>query len=206
MQSKGRIHFHEEGGSSSSHSGYSTLGDDNNFGSGIPHTAQPAPPLNAFPKAAGTVRSSSPPIAATDPVFVAEPVEAADEGNVHGGPAAVAAGSADVFAVDASGKIHVSDHVLLGDENDVFVNGLSHSDVPPVRAAPTFETIAEWFAEDEESDVPVVVEQPVQVPAKRSLGGANSSKVKRARSSTPTSKEMRSTVDKISTVGQHLKR
>ncbi|KAK8684241.1 hypothetical protein V6N13_040271 [Hibiscus sabdariffa] len=151
MQSKGRIHFNEVGGSSSSHSGYSTLGDDNNFGSGIPHTAQPAPPLNAFPKAAGT-------------------------GNVHGGPAAVATGSADVFAVDASGKIHVSDHVLLGDENDVFVNSLSHSDVPPVRAALTFEAIAEWFAEDEESDVPVVVEPPVQVPAKRSSGGADSSK------------------------------
>ncbi|KAK8479415.1 hypothetical protein V6N12_018133 [Hibiscus sabdariffa] len=96
-----------------------------------------------------------PPIAATDPVFVAEPVEAADEGNVHGGPAA---GSANVFAIDASGKIHVSNHVSLGDENDVFVNGLSHSDVPPVRAAPTFEAIAEWFAEDEESDVLVVVE------------------------------------------------
>ncbi|KAK8694835.1 hypothetical protein V6N13_072379 [Hibiscus sabdariffa] len=96
MQSKGRIHFHEEGGSSSSHSGYSTLGDDNNF--------------------------------------------------------------ANVFAIDASGKIHVSNHVSLGDENDVFVNGLSHSDVPPVRAAPTFEAIAEWFAEDEESDVLVVVE------------------------------------------------
>ncbi|KAK8523063.1 hypothetical protein V6N12_073774 [Hibiscus sabdariffa] len=158
--------------------------------SGIPHTTQPAPPLNAFPKAAGTTRSSSPPIAATDPVFVAEPVEAADEGNVHGGPAA---GSADVFAVDASGKIHVSDHVLLGDENDVFVNGLSHSDVPPVRAAPTFEAIAEWFAEDEESDVPVVVEPTVQVPAKRSSGGADSNKVKRARSSTPTSKEMHPT-------------
>ncbi|KAK8697866.1 hypothetical protein V6N13_114001 [Hibiscus sabdariffa] len=121
MQSKGRIHFHEEGGSSSSHSGYSTLGDDNNFGSGIPHTAQPAPPLNAFPKAAGTVRSSSPPIATIDPVFVAEPVEAADEGNVHGGPAAVAAGSADVFAVDASRKIHVSDHVLLGDMKMMFL-------------------------------------------------------------------------------------
>ncbi|KAL4367690.1 hypothetical protein GQ457_05G022820 [Hibiscus cannabinus] len=99
MQSKGRIQFHEEGGSSSSHS------------SGIPHTEQPAPPLNAFPNAAGTVRSSSPPIAAADPVFVAEPVEAADEGNVNGGTAAVDAGSADVFAVDASGKIHVSDHV-----------------------------------------------------------------------------------------------
>ncbi|KAK8993167.1 hypothetical protein V6N11_033271 [Hibiscus sabdariffa] len=111
------------------------------LGNGVPHNEQSAPigttciqaptPLTAIPISVGKVLSSSPPLAATplaanNLVFVADPMEDAEEGIVHGGTAAV----------------------------------------------------------------DVVVEPQVQVPAKRSSGGADHSKVKRARSSTPTSKKI----------------
>ncbi|KAL4319505.1 hypothetical protein GQ457_18G008320 [Hibiscus cannabinus] len=194
----------KRGGSSTS-----TLGDDtHHFGNGVPHNEQPYPigmtcvqapvPLNAIPIAVDKVPSSSPPMAATtmaanNPVFVADLVDDAEEGVVHGETAVVDVVSGDVFDIDVSGKIHVYDHVLLGDENYVLVHGIPHSDVTPVRVAPTFKAIEEWFAENEDSDVPVAVEPQIHVPAKRSSGGTNHSKVKRARSSTPTSKDMRNT-------------
>ncbi|KAK8697887.1 hypothetical protein V6N13_114022 [Hibiscus sabdariffa] len=132
---------------------------------------------------------------AASPVLAADPVTVDDEEDVlvHGGAIVVDIVSSDVLAVDTMGTVHVSDHDILGDENDVLVTHSSHLEIAFVKVASNFETIDEWFAEDDASTVLVVVEPPLQIPAKRSSGGADSSKLKRARSSTPTSKEMRTT-------------
>ncbi|KAK8617265.1 hypothetical protein V6N13_080183 [Hibiscus sabdariffa] len=69
------------------------------------------------------------------------------------------------------------------------------SSSPPLAATPLAANNLVFVADpmedaEEDSDVQVVVEPQVQVPAKRSSGGADHSKVKRARSSTPTSKKL----------------
>ncbi|KAL4361603.1 hypothetical protein GQ457_04G019930 [Hibiscus cannabinus] len=130
---------------------------------------------------------------ATSHVLAADPVIVDDEKDVlvHGGAAVVDIVSGDVLAVDTMGKVHVSDHGILGDENDVLVTHSSNLEIASIKVASNFETIDEWFAEADESTVPVVVEPPLLILAKRSSGCVDSSKLKRARSSTPTSKEMR---------------
>ncbi|KAL4279430.1 hypothetical protein GQ457_03G025000 [Hibiscus cannabinus] len=134
---------------------------------------QPTAPMNAIPVSVGQVLPSCSPreaaaLAATSPVLVADPVDDVEDGFLCGEPAAAEdLVSGDVLAVDPMGTI------------------------ASVKAASNFETIDEWFAEDAETNIPVVVAPPLQVPAKRSSGGANSSKTKRARSSTPTSKDVR---------------
>ncbi|KAK8510763.1 hypothetical protein V6N12_020303 [Hibiscus sabdariffa] len=177
IQPKGRILFHEEGGSSNSHSGYTTLGDDHHLGTKVPFTrqsdpintvhVQPSAPVNSIP-AAGTVLHSSPPmdaaaLDATSHVLAADPVTVDDEEDVlvHGGAAVVDIVSSDVLAVDTMGTVHVSNHDILEDENDVLVTHSSHLEIASVKVASNFETIDEWFAEDDASTVPVVVEPPL---------------------------------------------
>ncbi|KAL4320210.1 hypothetical protein GQ457_18G012880 [Hibiscus cannabinus] len=152
IQPKGRILFHEEGGSSNSHRIYY-------FGSSFQS------PMDAAA------------LDAASPVLAAAPVTVDDEKDVlvHGGAAVVDIVSGDVLAVDTMGKVHVSDHGILGDENDVLVTHSSNLEIASVKVVSNFETIVEWFAEDDESTVPVVVEPQLQIPAKRSSGGADSS-------------------------------
>ncbi|KAK8533095.1 hypothetical protein V6N12_076376 [Hibiscus sabdariffa] len=88
----------------------------------------------------------------------------------------------DVFAVDALGRLLVAENVLIGDEHDVFVSGVSYVVAAPVTVAPAFEAIEEWLAENDDSDAPVHDEPPVKILAKRSSGSSDPSKVKRARS------------------------
>ncbi|KAK8512383.1 hypothetical protein V6N13_116304 [Hibiscus sabdariffa] len=201
VQTKGRILFHEDGGSSTSHSEYTSLGNN------VPCTkqsipiattpTQPPASMNAIHVLVGPVLPSCSPLeaaalAATSPVLVADSVDDVEDGFVRDEPAAaVDLVSGDVLAVDPMGTVHVSEPSFLGDERDVLVTHSSHLEIASVKAASNFETIDEWFAEDEETNIPVVVAPPLQVLAKRSSGGADSSKTKRARSSTPTSKDVR---------------
>ncbi|KAK8607659.1 hypothetical protein V6N13_046268 [Hibiscus sabdariffa] len=74
----------------------------------------------------------------------------------------------DVFAVDALGRLLVAENVLIGDEHDVFVSGVSYVVAAPVTVAPAFEAIEEWLAENDDSDAPVHDEPPVKILAKRS--------------------------------------
>ncbi|KAK8515171.1 hypothetical protein V6N12_019219 [Hibiscus sabdariffa] len=90
--------------------------------------------------------------------------------------------SHDVLAVDGSGKVHIEQNVLFGDESDAYVTKISHTDAGPVAAAPEFDAIEEWLADDNDSEVPVHTDLPVKIPAKRSSGGSDPSKSKRARS------------------------
>ncbi|KAK8681109.1 hypothetical protein V6N13_053516 [Hibiscus sabdariffa] len=157
---------------------------------------QPPALMNAIPVSVGPVLPSCSPrevvaLAATSPVLVADPVDDVEDGFVRDEPAAaVDLVSGDVLVVDPMGTVHVYEPSFLGDESDVLVTHSSHLEIASVKAASNFETIDEWFAEDEETNIPVVVAPPLQVPAKRSSGGADSSKTKRARSSTPTSKDV----------------
>ncbi|KAK8504802.1 hypothetical protein V6N12_063809 [Hibiscus sabdariffa] len=141
VQQKGCIRFHEEAGSSNSHSGFSSLGDDHVF----------------------------------------EGVVVPTEATVG------VAGTNDVFVVDVSSKVHITDNILFGDERDVFVTRVSNEAVAPVVVAPAFDAIEEWLAEDNDSDAPITADLPVKIPAKRSSGGSDPSKAKRARSITTSS-------------------
>ncbi|KAK9033384.1 hypothetical protein V6N11_018417 [Hibiscus sabdariffa] len=96
-------------------------------------------------------------------------------------------GSHDVSAVDVSGKVHITDNILFGDERDVFVTRVAHEAAAPVVVAPAFDAIEEWLAEDNDSDVQITADLPVKIPAKRSSGGSDPSKAKRARSITTSS-------------------
>ncbi|KAL4273865.1 hypothetical protein GQ457_13G012500 [Hibiscus cannabinus] len=177
VQSKGRILFHEDGGNNVPCTKQS-----------IPIATtptQPPAPMNAIPVSVGPVLPSCSPreavaLAATSPVLVADPVDdVEDVFFLRDEPAAaVDLVSGDVLAVDPMGTVHVSEPSFLGDERDVLVTHSSHLEIVSVKAASNFETIDEWFAEDAETNIPVVVAPPLQVPAKRSSGGANSSKTK----------------------------
>ncbi|KAK8681105.1 hypothetical protein V6N13_053512 [Hibiscus sabdariffa] len=79
-------------------------------------------------------------------------------------------GSHDVSAVDVSGKVHITDNILFGDERDVFVTRVAHEAAAPVVVAPAFDAIEEWLAEDNDSDVQITADLPVKIPAKRSSG------------------------------------
>ncbi|KAL4278110.1 hypothetical protein GQ457_03G017360 [Hibiscus cannabinus] len=63
----------------------------------------------------------------------------------------------------------------------------------PVGAAPEFDAIEEWLSGDNDFEVPVPTYLPVKIPAKRSSGGSDPSKSKRARSIpiTLSSKDLR---------------
>ncbi|KAK8681175.1 hypothetical protein V6N13_053582 [Hibiscus sabdariffa] len=101
----------------------------------------------------------------------------AEEGVVVSTEATVSVdGSHDVLAVDVSSKVRITDNILFGDERDVFVTRVAHEAV-----APAFDAIEEWLAEDNDSDVQITVDLPVKIPAKRSSGGSDPSKAKRAR-------------------------
>ncbi|KAL4298004.1 hypothetical protein GQ457_12G011830 [Hibiscus cannabinus] len=80
--------------------------------------------------------------------------------------AAVDLVSGDVLAVDPMGTVHVSEPSFLGDERDVLVTHSSHLEIASITDASNFETIDEWFAEDAETNIMVVVAPPLQVPAK----------------------------------------
>ncbi|KAK8676070.1 hypothetical protein V6N13_034124 [Hibiscus sabdariffa] len=172
MRPRGRIRFHEEAGSSTSQSGFSSLGEDHVFdGIGAAVHAGHAPFVDATP-----IRSYPVPATATSPVGVEENIAV---------PAEVVAGvvvSNDVLAVDGSGKVHIEHNALLGDERDVYVTKVTHEDAPPVTVAPEFDAIEEWLADDNDSEVQVHTDLPVKIPAKRSSGGSDPSKSKRARS------------------------
>ncbi|KAK8696145.1 hypothetical protein V6N13_001282 [Hibiscus sabdariffa] len=175
---KGRIRFHEEGGSSNSHSDFSTLGDDFIFGGA-------GDPLGA-PSAHATFVHTDPLRAVPEPAKVSSPLAVAnattclDEGEDDVVPKKVVVGTRglnDVFVVDNSGRLHVAESVLLGDEHDVFVSEVSHAVDAPVTAAPAFDAIEEWLAENDDPDAPVQDEPPVKIHAKRSSSGSDPSKV-----------------------------
>ncbi|KAK8498742.1 hypothetical protein V6N12_042950 [Hibiscus sabdariffa] len=187
VQQKGRIRFHEEVGSSNSHSGFSSLGDDHVFegtGAGVDVPSGPAPIATAMP-----LRSIPIPTSVVLSLGVATTTSlTAEEGVVVPTEATVGVnGSHDVLAVDGSCKVHITDNILFSDEHDVFVTRVSHEVAAPVVVAPTFDAIEEWLAEDNDSDVQVTADLPVKIPAKRSSGGSDPSKAKRARAITTSS-------------------
>ncbi|KAK8712880.1 hypothetical protein V6N13_148108 [Hibiscus sabdariffa] len=149
-QPRGRIRFHDEAGSSNSQSGFSSLGEEHVFdGMGDVHTGH-ATFVNATP-----LRSVPAPATANSPMGVEE--------NIVG-----VAVSQDVLAVDGSGKVHIEQNAPFGDESDAYVTKISHAEAGPVAAAPDFDAIEEWLADDTDSEVPVHTDLPVKVPSKRS--------------------------------------
>ncbi|KAK8596676.1 hypothetical protein V6N12_065156 [Hibiscus sabdariffa] len=131
-------------------------------------------PLRAVPE----------PAKVSSPLAVANATTCLDEGEDDVVPKKVVVGTRglnDVFVVDNSGRLHVAESVLLGDEHDVFVSEVSHAVDAPVTAAPAFDAIEEWLAENDDPDAPVQDEPPVKIHAKRSSSGSDPSKVKRAR-------------------------
>ncbi|KAK8482832.1 hypothetical protein V6N13_037638 [Hibiscus sabdariffa] len=105
----------------------------------------------------------------------------ADAG-INGADAAGLHGLSEVFTIDVSGHVHVSENALLGDEASVFAASVSHAVAAPVTLAPSFDTIEEWLADDGESEVPGEEAPPIQLPAKRSSDGSDPSRVKQAKS------------------------
>ncbi|KAL4325907.1 hypothetical protein GQ457_11G024210 [Hibiscus cannabinus] len=190
-QPRGRIRFHEEASSSTSQSGFSSLGEEHvfdgaiasfflfslftyfRFGTGMGaavHTGH-APFVDATP-----IRSITVPATVNSLMGVEESIAV---------PAEAVAGvdvSNDVLAVDGSGKVHIEHNALFGDERDVYVTKISHEDAAHVAVAPKFDAIEEWLADDNDSEVQVHTDLPVKIPAKRSSGGSDPSKSKRARS------------------------
>ncbi|KAL4311685.1 hypothetical protein GQ457_01G016240 [Hibiscus cannabinus] len=159
-QPRGRIRFHEEAGSSTSQSG---------MGAAV-HTGH-APFVDATP-----IRSVPVPATANSLMGVEESIDV---------PADAVAGvyvSNDVLAVDGSGKVHIAHNDLFGDERNVYVTKISHEDAGPVVVAPEFDATEEWLADDNDSEVQVHTDLPIKIPAKRSSGGSDPSKSKRARS------------------------
>ncbi|KAK8487990.1 hypothetical protein V6N11_075714 [Hibiscus sabdariffa] len=174
VQQKGHICFHEESSSSNSYSGFSSLGDDHVFegaGAGVDVPSGPASFTAAMP-----LRSIPVPASVTSPLGVATATSLnAEEGVVVPTEATVGvAGTNDVFAVDVSSKA-----------------------AAPVVAAPAFDAIEEWLAEDNDFDAPITADLPVKIPAKRSLGGLDPSKAKRGRSITTSSVPKDSRVLKV---------
>ncbi|KAK8485087.1 hypothetical protein V6N13_025815 [Hibiscus sabdariffa] len=102
VQQKGRIRFHEEAGSSNSHSGAraDVLSGTTPIASATPIRSVPIPASVASPLGVATATSM------TAEEGIAAPTE--DTVGVHG--------SHDVFAVDGSGKVHITDNILFGDE------------------------------------------------------------------------------------------
>ncbi|KAK8672265.1 hypothetical protein V6N13_110638 [Hibiscus sabdariffa] len=130
FQQKGRIRFHEEAGSSNSHSGFSSLGAG--AGADVPSGAMPI--ASATP-----LRSISVPASIASPLGVATATSLTAEDGIAAPIEATVGvhGSHDVLAVDGSGKVHITDNILFGDERDVFVTRVSHEAVAPVAVAPS---------------------------------------------------------------------
>ncbi|KAK8555690.1 hypothetical protein V6N13_025813 [Hibiscus sabdariffa] len=182
VQQKGHICFHEESSSSNSYSGFSSLGDDHVFegaGAGVDVPSGPASFTAAMP-----LRSIPVPASVTSPLGVATATSLnAEEGVVVPTEATVGvAGTNDVFAVDVSSKA-----------------------AAPVVAAPAFDAIEEWLAEDNDFDAPITADLPVKIPAKRSLGGLDPSKAKRGRIQTTWVSTSGTVLDKFSAIGKSLK-
>ncbi|KAK8639713.1 hypothetical protein V6N13_138083 [Hibiscus sabdariffa] len=108
--------------------------------------------------------------------------EIAADAGINGADVTGLYGLSEVFAVDVSGHVHVSENALLGDEAGVFAASVSHAVAAPVMLAPSFDAIKEWLADDGESEVPGEEASPIQLPAKRSSDGSDPSQVKRAKS------------------------
>ncbi|KAK8556978.1 hypothetical protein V6N13_034459 [Hibiscus sabdariffa] len=114
---------------------------------GAAHTGH-APFVNATP-----IRSVPAPATVNSPIGVEENIVGVEV-------------SHDALAVDGSGKVHIEQNALFGDENDAYVTKISHSDAGPVAAAPEFDAIEEWLADENDSEVPVPTDPPVKIPAK----------------------------------------
>ncbi|KAK8973426.1 hypothetical protein V6N11_054845 [Hibiscus sabdariffa] len=178
--SKGRIYFHEEDDSSNSQSEFSTIGDDSFLGTG-PVTF-PSGFGNVVPLRAPVTAPRSPVHAAPLPGHAkaapATTEEIAADAGINGADATGLHGLSEVFFVDVSGHVHVSENALLGDEAGVFAASVSHAVAAPVTLAPSFDAIEEWLADDGESEVPGEEAPPIQLPTKRSSDGSDPSRVK----------------------------
>ncbi|KAK8604231.1 hypothetical protein V6N13_099180 [Hibiscus sabdariffa] len=150
--SEGCIRFHEEGGSSNSQSDFSTLGDDLVFGGVSITTDLSDGDLQGSPLAPTTFFDVAPLHAVPEPTPVSSPLAVATtaaslderEDDVVPEDAVVGTdGLNDVFVVDDSGRVHVAESVLLGDEHDIFVSGVPHAVAGPVTVSPTFDAFEE---------------------------------------------------------------
>ncbi|KAL4339149.1 hypothetical protein GQ457_08G031690 [Hibiscus cannabinus] len=149
-QPRGRIRFHDEAGSSNSQSGFSSLGEEHVFDGtivffrmGVVHTGH-ATFVNATP-----IRSVPAPATANSPMGVEENIVGVEV-------------SHDVLAVDGSGKVHIEQTTPFGDESDAYVTKILHADAGPVAAAPDFDAIEEWLADDNDSEVQVHTDRPAE--------------------------------------------
>ncbi|KAL4341497.1 hypothetical protein GQ457_08G031700 [Hibiscus cannabinus] len=157
-QPRGRIRFHDEAGSSNSQSGFSFLCEEHVFDAtiiffdffdyytffmGVVHTGH-ATFVNATP-----IRSVPAPATANSPMGVEENIVGVEV-------------SHDVLAVDGSGKVHIEQTTPFGDESDAYVTKILHADAGPVAAAPDFDAIEEWLADDNDSEVQVHTDRPAE--------------------------------------------
>ncbi|KAK8486280.1 hypothetical protein V6N11_039693 [Hibiscus sabdariffa] len=116
------------------------------LGAGDPQGAPSAPaafvdaaPLHAIPD----------PMSVSSPLATANADASLEEGDdvVVPKEAVVSTGGLnDVFDVDVSGRVHVAESVLVGDEHNVFVSSMSHAVAAPVKVALAFDAIEEWLA------------------------------------------------------------
>ncbi|KAK8542244.1 hypothetical protein V6N12_014845 [Hibiscus sabdariffa] len=135
--SKARIYFHEEG------TGPVTV--PSGFGDAVPLCVAPITTTWSPVHAAHLPGHAEAAPATTEEIATDAGINGADVAGLHG--------LSEVFAVDVSGHVHVSENALLGDE-----------------------------ADDGESEVPGEEAPPIQLPAKRSSDGSDPSRVKRAKS------------------------
>ncbi|KAK8495417.1 hypothetical protein V6N12_044391 [Hibiscus sabdariffa] len=164
--SKERIYFHEEG------TGPVTV--PSGFGDAVPLRAAP---ITAPRSPVHTAHLSGHAKAAP-----ATTEEIAADAGINGADAAGLHGLSEVFVVDVSGHVHVSENALLGDEAGVFAANVSYAVAAPVTLASSFDAIEEWLADNGESEVPGEEALPIQLLAKCSSDGYDPSRVKRAKS------------------------
>ncbi|KAK8976055.1 hypothetical protein V6N11_000323 [Hibiscus sabdariffa] len=166
---KGRIRFHKEDGSSNSQSDFPNLGDDLIFGDVGDTIGAPTAHANFVVVAPFRAIPELAPV--SSPLVAANVVACLDEEEVEDAPEEV-----------ADGGVHVAESVLFGNEHDVFGSGVSNAAAATVNAAPDFDAIEEWLAENDDPDAPVQGGPSVKIPTKRSSSGSDPSKVKRSRS------------------------
>ncbi|KAK8972666.1 hypothetical protein V6N11_082595 [Hibiscus sabdariffa] len=183
--SKERIYFHEEGDSFNSQSDFSTIGDDSFLGTGpvtVPSGFGDAVPLRAASITAPRSPVHTAHLSGHAKAAPATTEEIAADAGINGADAAGLHGLSEVFVVDVSGHVHVSENALLGDEAGVFAANVSYAVAAPVTLASSFDAIEEWLADNGESEVPGEEALPIQLLAKCSSDGYDPSRVKRAKS------------------------
>ncbi|KAK8658656.1 hypothetical protein V6N13_036859 [Hibiscus sabdariffa] len=119
----------------------------------VPSGFGDAVPLRAAPITAPRSPVHAAPLPGHAKATHATTEEIAADAGINGADVVGLHGLSEVFAVDVSGHVHVTENALLGDEAGVFAASVSHAVAAPVTLAPSFDAIEEWLADDRESKV-----------------------------------------------------